>query len=208
MQSDRSAGRPLVGSDRGATENSNRTASIASLAVDNKAALPLADLAEKINAETSAAETHARSAMQHALTAGRLLVQAKRLIPHGEWQQWVEAHCTIAIRTASAYMRLVTKIETLPEPERQRVADLPVRDAIRAISTRPETPPHPKLYRPRNVGHADRVAREIQGLARTAKRAGLDLERGRGLKVDRVARLRARLRDAIELLDALVEVSQ
>lgn len=170
----------------------------------------LADIAVKINAETTAAETSARSAMQHALAAGALLVQAKALVAHGEWQQWVEANCTIAIRTASAYMRLATRIETLPDLERQRVADLPVRDAIRAISTSPEMPPTARGYLEyRRRDETTRTASAFKAGATALRRAARELELSNRLKAQRAKSLRAELQAAIEAIDALIpEVSE
>lgn len=164
----------------------------------------LADIAVKINAETTAAETSARSAMQHALAAGALLVQAKALVAHGEWQQWVEANCTIAIRTASAYMRLATRVEALPDPERQRVADLPVRDAIRAISTSPETPPTARGYLEyRRRDETTRTASAFKAGANALRRAARELELSNRLKAQRAKSLRAELQAAIDAIDAL-----
>lgn len=165
----------------------------------------LPGLANKINEATTAAESHARSAMQYALIAGELLIKAKVLVPHGEWQQWVEANCTIAPRTASAYMRLATRLHELPDAERQRVADLPLRDAIRAISTSPQTPPSNSRvrYRPPN-GEVARVSTALQSAADSLKRAGREIGFLRELKATRVESLRSRLRAALDLLDALV----
>ncbi len=170
----------------------------------------LADIAVKINAETTAAETHARSAMQHALAAGALLVQAKALVARGDWQQWVEGNCTIAMRTASAYMRLATRIETLPDSERQRVADLPVREAIRAISTSPETPPTARGYLEyRQRDDATRTASAFKAGATALRRAARELELSNRLRAQRAKSLRAELQAAIDAIDALhPEVSE
>ena len=165
----------------------------------------LADIAVKINAETNAAETHARSAMQHALAAGSLLVQAKALVAHGDWQRWVEANCTIAIRTASAYMRLATRIEALPDPERQRVADLAVRDAIRAISTSPETPPGARGYLEcRRRDEMTLTASAFNAGATALRYAARKLELSNRLKAQRAKSLRAKLQAAIDAIAALV----
>lgn len=108
----------------------------------------LPGLANKINEATTAAESHARSAVQYALTAGALLVQAKARVPHGEWQTWLAANCTVAPRTASAYMRLATRLPELPDAERQRVADSSLRGALEALAqAKPTAPADPWLSR-------------------------------------------------------------
>ena len=98
-------------------------------------------LAQRINEATAEAEGHARAAMNQALIVGGLLNEAKSQVPHGEWDAWLTTHCKVAPRTARAYMRLAKQWPQLPEPKRQRVADLPVREAVRAIAMKPDAPP-------------------------------------------------------------------
>lgn len=206
MQPNRGAGGEVALA--GAAEEGQRTDSLDDRGDAGKQG-DLGLLVKRINDETTAAESHARSAMQHALAAGALLVQAKALVAHGDWQQWVEANCTISMRTASAYMRLATKIETLPDTERQRVADLPVRDAIRAISTPPEAPPSVRGY----LGHGrrDEAARTVSALrsgASALRRAARELEITNRLKAQRAKSLRAELQAAIDAIDALTRLGE
>ena len=49
----------------------------------------LPDLAARIDATVRDAETYARSAVESALCAGRLLTEAKGQVPHGEWECWL-----------------------------------------------------------------------------------------------------------------------
>lgn len=90
----------------------------------------LPTLAIEINGEIEAAERDARSAVEHARRAGKLLLEAKGRVAHGEWLPWLRAHCRAAERTAQAYMRLARRLAELPEGEAQRVADLPLRGAL------------------------------------------------------------------------------
>lgn len=53
------------------------------------AELTLSDLAQRIIAEHHQAEADVLSAVQHALNAGRMLVEAKSRIKHGGWGKWV-----------------------------------------------------------------------------------------------------------------------
>ena len=68
---------------------------------------------------------------QHAITAGRLLLQAKAMVQHGGWLRWLEAHCLIKLRTAQAYMQLAKLYGTLDEEHAQRVAHSSFRQALK-----------------------------------------------------------------------------
>jgi hypothetical protein len=88
-------------------------------------------LAGRIRAAHQAASTAAQTALGHALEAGRLLAEARDAVPHGGWAGYV-ASCGIADRTASLYMRLHRHRDRLED--RQRVADLSVRQAARLLA--------------------------------------------------------------------------
>ncbi|MBI3776768.1 MAG: DUF3102 domain-containing protein [Gammaproteobacteria bacterium] len=94
----------------------------------------LPDLATQINAEHSAATTAANTAVQHALNAGQLLIEAKKLVAHGEWLPWIAANCQLADRTVQGYMRLARELPKLDGPKAQRVADLPLREALALLA--------------------------------------------------------------------------
>jgi len=112
--------------------------------------------AEKINARARDAEGHARSAVRAALDVGRMLTSAKYYLPHGQWDAWLTENITIKPRTAQAYMRLAKQVPTLPAAEAQRVADLPLREAIKAIATVPDAPARQARERPHLPDAADR----------------------------------------------------
>jgi Protein of unknown function (DUF3102) len=46
------------------------------------------------------------AAHQHAIRIGRLLLQAKRKIPHGQFQAWIKEQGFDGCRTASQYMHI------------------------------------------------------------------------------------------------------
>ena len=73
----------------------------------------LADLAARINAEHGAVATALQSALGHAISAGELLIEAKRKVAHGQWLPWLETNCTTPQRTAAAYMALSRKRKNL-----------------------------------------------------------------------------------------------
>ncbi len=91
-------------------------------------------LAARINAEHRACEQAAMTTVQHAITAGALLVEAKDALPHGGWLPWLTEHFDGSQRTAQAYMRIARELPQLDGPEAQRVADLPLRDALRELA--------------------------------------------------------------------------
>jgi len=172
--------------------------------------LSLPVLAERINAETTAAERDARSAMDHALAAGMLLIDAKATVPHGEWEPWLLANCEVKPRTARAYMQLVTRLPALPEPERQRVADLPLREAVRAISTPASGPPSQPAARARDRGQCVRAAEVLRKCSTAARDSAKRIELMQGdhgytmLSGRQVAALRTKLTDALQALNSLV----
>jgi hypothetical protein len=70
--------------------------------------LVLADLAQQIDAEHNAVATALQSAIGHAISAGKMLIEAKRQVKRskGKWLPWLAANCSVPPRTASHYMRL------------------------------------------------------------------------------------------------------
>jgi len=92
----------------------------------------LPDLAASISEEHEQAERALRDGLLHAIRAGELLLEAKREVAHGEWENWLQANVPFQPRTARAYMQLAR----LDPEKRQRVADLPLREALSAIRSR------------------------------------------------------------------------
>ena len=95
---------------------------------------PLSSLETQINDAHTDACRAAQSAIMHARRAGDLLITAKAGLAHGLWLPWLAERCpTIAERTAQAYMRVARGWPTL-EAKAQRVAALPLRDALALLS--------------------------------------------------------------------------
>ena len=101
-----------------------------------------ASLTEQINWEHHQAQESARTALTHAVKAGDLLRQAKQQCAHGDWLTWVKDHCYFSDRTARVYMQLAHQRTILPETEWQRVADLPLREAVLCLQVSPPPTPH------------------------------------------------------------------
>ena len=98
----------------------------------------LATLAERINQEHAACVAAFRSGLQHALEAGRLLLEAKTLCDHGDWAAWLSINFKGSARTAQRYMQvareLPSRLERLREPNATRVADLSFRQALGMVA--------------------------------------------------------------------------
>jgi hypothetical protein len=93
----------------------------------------LAVLADEIRTEVAAAEGDFQSAVQHAINAGLLLIEAKDLVGHGGWGAWLEANFDATAATARTYMRLAAN--------RKRVFDLPsIRQSVALLAGEPEVP--------------------------------------------------------------------
>jgi hypothetical protein len=66
-------------------------------------------LAGKAAAEMVQVMRDHQSALAHAIKAGELLLEAKSLLRHGEWEPWLEQHFGASARTARTFMRLSKK---------------------------------------------------------------------------------------------------
>lgn len=90
----------------------------------------LADLAAKINEEHDAAEQAMKRGLDHALNAGKMLLEAKAAVKHGEWGKWLSENCAFAERTAQLYMRIARNEEKVKSAT---VADLTLRGAAETL---------------------------------------------------------------------------
>lgn len=63
-------------------------------------------LADEIALEHRAAAVAAENFVMHAIEAGARLIEAKQIVGHGGWQEWLERHVPdVSVRTAQRYMR-------------------------------------------------------------------------------------------------------
>jgi hypothetical protein len=91
-------------------------------------------LATGIREKHQAALDAAANAVSLAREAGELLIQAKVQVAHGQWAQWLKANVQFSERTAQGYMRLVRELPKLDDEKAQRVAVMPLRQALKAIA--------------------------------------------------------------------------
>ena len=90
----------------------------------------LPGLADEINAEHAAAEESARDAVNRAYRAGKLLIQAKRRVDHGKWLSWIDENLDLSERTAQTYMRVASKLPTLPVQQAEHVKELTLQKVV------------------------------------------------------------------------------
>ncbi len=104
-------------------------------------------LASAINTEHRKAQECAQAAIDHAYEAGRLLVEAKATVPHGEWGAWLAANFEGSDRTARGYMRLANNWEAIAA-KRQSSADLSIDGALQLLAAPKDKPDEEPAARP------------------------------------------------------------
>lgn len=102
----------------------------------------LDEIAKTVNDEHSKIEGALREGLTRALKVGELLTEAKGLIKHGDWGEWISAHCVFSERTAQNYMRLSERYPELAKSA--TVADLTYRQAVGLLA-------EPKAEDPKRV---------------------------------------------------------
>ena len=78
---------------------------------------------------------------EHFLRVGELLLRAKDVAGHGKWTDWLLSNTAISETAARGYMRMAEEYPNLDAEKRQRVADLPWREALKAIAKPREADP-------------------------------------------------------------------
>jgi ParB family chromosome partitioning protein len=63
-------------------------------------------------------------AVHCALDAGRALLEAKKLVGHGQWRQWLSDHCKFSERTAQVYMQAARNPQHAADSLRQLLGAL------------------------------------------------------------------------------------
>jgi hypothetical protein len=108
------AHRPREGQGPGAAQTSGDIAEHSQIgAARQVSALP--DLAQAIEREHQAAHQAARTALEHAVACGVLLIQAKAEVGHGGWLPWIEANLSFGARQSQKYARLAEHADDLDQ---------------------------------------------------------------------------------------------
>ena len=100
-------------------------------------------LAAAINAEHRAAFGAAEKALEHAAGCGRHLIEAKALVPHGDWLPWLKANTEVVPRQSQKYMRLANHWEQVSAKSELGGSHLALNDALQLIAD-PKPKPQPK----------------------------------------------------------------
>src|SRR5262249_55563185 len=104
------------------------------------ARLSPADLAKLINEKVAQMVASARTSFTRAIEIGDLLKQAKDRVGHGNFEAWVNDHCSFSYRSARRYMKLSDDRPKLEEQLKQEagkvatVANLNLASAQRLAS--------------------------------------------------------------------------
>jgi len=64
----------------------------------------LSSAADQINKVHLLARSCAETAVEYAIECGRMLLAVKRELPHGQFQSWIEEHCSFGYSTAHLYI--------------------------------------------------------------------------------------------------------
>jgi hypothetical protein len=98
------------------------------------------DIAQDINRHHDLASLRATEAVNHAVEAGKLLMEVKGAMPHGKWLPWLDQNVRVTPRQAQRYMQVAQgrplPIRAIP-PKATSVSHLEV-DAPRLL---PGDPP-------------------------------------------------------------------
>lgn len=93
-----------------------------------------------INREHQACETTYQHALAHAFEAGRLLLEVKAELRHGEWLPWLQDNVEFSEKQAQRYMQLASHRAELEAANPTCVSDLGVAAALKQIAKPRETP--------------------------------------------------------------------
>ena len=69
----------------------------------------LEQLAVEINFNATQGDLHIKQGCLFYIESGKGLIEAKKQVPYGEFQNWVKANCTFSQDTASNYMKLAER---------------------------------------------------------------------------------------------------
>jgi len=93
----------------------------------------LTELANRIRGYHETVRQILKSAVEHAMATGDLLIEAKAQLDHGQWSPWLREHCEMSERTARLYMRLAKNREAIEAYE--DVANLTLNAAVRLLAS-------------------------------------------------------------------------
>jgi mannose/cellobiose epimerase-like protein (N-acyl-D-glucosamine 2-epimerase family) len=97
----------------------------------------LVRIAKSINADLKKASDCIRKSLLHIRSAGERLIEAKELVPHGGWLDWLDENTKLKDRTAQLYMQIGRdwdQLQSVAEANAQDIADLGLQQAIQLLA--------------------------------------------------------------------------
>ncbi len=95
----------------------------------------LANLAQRINDHDKARRACEVKGVMHGLRMGQLLIDAKKVVPHGQWLGWLEENTNVSPRMCQIYMK-VSKWDygrKCFEHEYETISHLTINKAVKLI---------------------------------------------------------------------------
>ena len=109
----------------------------------------LGALAVEIRTKTRGAQEAFASGALLALDAGRMLIEAKRLLKHGEWGCWLAEHTSVSDRMAQNYMKLAKAVDESNEQNwAKRVSEMSLSAALAELKKNPNSSSEPDSQNP------------------------------------------------------------
>ena len=101
----------------------------------------LAELALEINEHDKARRACEVKGVMHGLKVGQLLIEAKKIVPHGQFSKWREDNTGVTQRMAQIYMAVARdeRILDLVIPEYETVSHLTINKAVELIREKKNT---------------------------------------------------------------------
>lgn len=93
----------------------------------------LDDLAGRINESYAKCVSALKVSTQHAIEVGKLLIEAKAKVPHGQWLPWIKENCDFSESLARKYMKVAEELPKLAGANQERVTDLSFRQALELL---------------------------------------------------------------------------
>jgi hypothetical protein len=99
--------------------------------------VPLADLATRIREAHASVVSASNSMIDNAVIAGKLLIEAKKQTPHGQWTKFLK-RCDVGERQSQRYIKVAELVEANPTCKSD-LADLSIERVIKLLSP-PKSP--------------------------------------------------------------------
>ena len=99
----------------------------------SNSAIVLTDLAQEINQHEKSRRACEVKGIMHAIRMGELLIEAKKVAPHGTFRAWVEANTSVSQRMAQMYMKVAgdRRIVDMIAHEYETVSHLTLTQAVK-----------------------------------------------------------------------------